>query len=349
MSRESDRWLNRMTLIGNTDKRGTAWHYRAVLQGPESNHYAGPIPIEDVRRRLIGWQLQQGTISSCVITEDGADVYEDPNRLSVIRPRGAFGPDDQGEILGTFRRGYRIHQYDEWLLGGLAQILDQSAGELVIESAGLLRRGAVAWVQIAMPETMNVEGVEFRTHITAATSADGTLATGFVAGNQEVVCDNTLHAAWVERDARSIKIRHTSGSLTQIHRVRDALELVYAEADAFSAEIRELVATTVTDRQWAAFLDAHTPVPSKPGAGRTVAEKHRSELSALWATDERVSPWTGTAWGVLQAVNTHRHHLSRVSGGDAKRGERNMANVVKGITAREDLAAIRQLQGVLSA
>ena len=56
MSRETMLHLNTNTLIGFTDRRGNAWHYRAVLQGAESNHYPGAIPVADVRRRLLNWQ-----------------------------------------------------------------------------------------------------------------------------------------------------------------------------------------------------------------------------------------------------------------------------------------------------
>ena len=52
MSRETLQHLNTNTLIGNTDARGTAWHYRAEEQGAETNHYPGPIPVRDVERRL---------------------------------------------------------------------------------------------------------------------------------------------------------------------------------------------------------------------------------------------------------------------------------------------------------
>ena len=41
----------------------------------------------------------------------------------------------------------------------------------------------------------------------------------------------------------------------------------------------------------------------------------------LWTRDPRVSPGTGTAHGVLQAVNTYEHHEGVVRGAD--RAERN--------------------------
>jgi len=50
MSKEALKWLNTQTLIGFTEKRGNAWHYRVDLQSAEPNHYPGPVPVEDVRR-----------------------------------------------------------------------------------------------------------------------------------------------------------------------------------------------------------------------------------------------------------------------------------------------------------
>src|SRR4051812_11545629 len=41
MSNETLQHLNTNTLIGNTDARGHAWHYRADEQGGETNHYPG--------------------------------------------------------------------------------------------------------------------------------------------------------------------------------------------------------------------------------------------------------------------------------------------------------------------
>lgn len=50
MSAETIDWLNTNTLIGATDERGNAWHYRAVRDGEESNHYPGAIPVEEASR-----------------------------------------------------------------------------------------------------------------------------------------------------------------------------------------------------------------------------------------------------------------------------------------------------------
>jgi hypothetical protein len=59
MSQETSRWLNTMTLIGFTDKRGHAWHYREEMQGDEPNHYPGAIPEDDIIRRLFNFDVNE--------------------------------------------------------------------------------------------------------------------------------------------------------------------------------------------------------------------------------------------------------------------------------------------------
>ena len=82
----------------------------------------------------------------------------------------------------------------------------------------------------------------------------------------------------------------------------------------------------MSDRDWQAFLDTHIPQVTPTGqplTGRasTHADRKRAVLQQLWTRDPRVSPWTGTAHGVLQAVNTYEHHEGVVRSAD--RAERN--------------------------
>src|SRR6478735_2386697 len=108
--------LNTNVLIGNTDQRGTAWHYRADLQGHEPNHYSGPIPVDDVRRRLFHWQAQARRVA----VETPADLATmthltetgDPARWVVLQDRQAIARSDDhaGAVLGLFKNGYQMHQ-----------------------------------------------------------------------------------------------------------------------------------------------------------------------------------------------------------------------------------------------
>lgn len=317
MSRETLTTLNTATLIGYTSKRGTAWHYRADLQGAEPNHYPRAIPAEDVYRRLFDWEALVAEVHAVAITEDGVLNVVDPNRKAIVRS-------DSHQVLGVVGAGYQVHPYGEWLVQNVESILD---ADLQIGSAGLLRGGATAWVQIEMEDTLTVEGVEFRPFLTAATSLDGTLATTYLTGSQVVVCDNTLSAALGDFDGR-IKIKHSRHSLGRIADVREALGIIHSVGDDFAEQVRRLIDEPVSPARWDEFVAAFTKPAGEGKRAKLNAAQKAEQLNVLWHHDHRVNPWQGTAYGVVAAVNTWTHHELPVRGAD--RGTRNTERVIAG-------------------
>ncbi|MBW3609652.1 MAG: DUF945 domain-containing protein [Actinobacteria bacterium] len=344
MSQETASWLNTMTLIGFTDRRGRAWHYRAERQGGEPNHYPGAIPVEDVRRRLFAWTVLEGDVSSTamLLCNDGVGTLtvSDPDRKAMLRPPGGLGDEDPGAILGIFKSGYTPHDYGQWLLEQVAEILDD---ELAIGSAGLLRGGALAWVSIEVPETITTpEGVAFRPHLLATTSFDGSIATTYGRKVQLVVCDNT-HAVAMRESGQQIKVRHSRHSRLKLADARQALALVHTIADDFAAEVAQLTSVAVSDGDWARFLDELAPLPFEEGRARTLAQAKREALQRLWDHDTRVAPWRGTAFGAMQAVNTFAHHEASVRG--MARSERNM---LRAVTGEVDALDRRTVEAILA-
>jgi len=67
----------------------------------------------------------------------------------------------------------------------------------------------------------------------------------------------------------------------------------------------------------------------------TMAEKKRDELLTMWMHDERVAPWLGTAYGVLQLNNTYNHHKVATNKGTV-RGERNFFQAANGDFEKSD-------------
>jgi phage/plasmid-like protein (TIGR03299 family) len=337
MSAETMEWLNSNTLIGFTDKRGHAWHYRADEQGEETNHYAGAVPIEDVRRRLFHWEAVEGELIVRVMDENGVAEIKDEDRKAIVRP-------DTGLVMGVFKQGYAIHQFGDWLLDNISALLDD---DLFIGSAGLLKGGATAWVSVEVPDTITTpEGVMFRPNLLAATSHDGSLATTYQRVVTNVVCDNTMSAALSEGKDQRIKVKHSRYSNLKLNDARDALAIVHSIADDFAAEVAELSSVRVTDAEWRKFLDALAPVEDKEGRSLTMAVNKRDDLNRLWNHDERVAPWRGTKFGVVQAMNTYTHHVGIVRGAD--RAERNMLRAVNGGVDKLDGDTLTLIDKVLA-
>lgn len=333
MSRETYEWLNTQTLIGNTAIRGNAWHYRIEHQGTEPNHYPGAIPVEDVLRRLFNFEVVD---SPLYLRRPSGEFVEVPGRKAMVRS-------DNFATLGIFKASYSGHQYHEWLLENVAMILDDDLG---ISSAGLLREGGQAWVEVSVPETITTpEGVEFLPNLLATTSFDGSLATTYKKTRQDTVCDNTRDAA-LSGEGEQFKVRHSKWSGYKIANAREALALVHKMSEEFTKEIAELTAWKVSDDEFLKHLQVMIPVNDELSkAGITRAENKRNEIISLYRNDARVAPWNGTAYGVSAAYNTWRHHMATVKKG-VPRAIRNMENVVTGKMGTEDRQVIDVLADV---
>lgn len=348
MSQETQEWLNFYTLQSKA-----VWHTDEQLQKIAHTIYNGPIPMEDVRSRLFGWEPLRGDVTSTatIITPEGVETVTltDENRVTMMRAPGALGPDDQGAIMGVFKSGYKAHPYAKWLLENVAHILDDTLG---IYSAGLLKNAAQAWVQVTVPDWITTpQGVVFKPNLLAVTSLDGSIATTYKRTILNAVCDNTMRAAMGEA-GKAYKVKHSRYSDLKIMEAREALDIVHATATDFEAEVAELCETTVTDKQWDEFLTSLSPKKAKDGSDLTVRSlnkvtKKHEELNLLWSHDNRVSPWKNTAWGVVQAVNTWTTHFQDVRG--SSRDERNMAMAIEGKYENLDADTMTTLAGVLAA
>lgn len=329
MGTETTEWYNQNILIGMTSKRGKAWHYKESSQGAEPNHYELAIPVEDVERRLFFWNAIELPME---YTTPNGDKMVVPNKKVIVR-------DDTFASLGVPSTKYQSHQYSEWLIKNVANFLDD---DLVIGSAGLLKGGAVAWVQVEMPENMKVADVEFRPTLLATTSFNGSIATTYKRVVTIVVCDNTREMA-LDENGQTYRIRHTSKSLTRIAEARSALEIIHTMSDEFTKELETLLAIKVSDNQFDKFLTKFAPATGADGANKqTRADNVREQLKNLYISDERVSPWKGTGYGVLQAVNTYRQH-ERPIRGNTIAVERTMMETLKGKNAEADIHAMELL------
>lgn len=347
MSKETMQWLNNNTLIGNTDQRGHAWHYRASDQGAEPNHYAGFVPTDDVLRRLFCFDAVElpvyVRIPADFDTMSGIDDNGMPYREVQVPNRKAVAASDTGDVFQMFSGGYEIHQFRRWLLDNVAAII---GGDLGISSAGMLDGRAIAWVEVSVPETITTpEGVAFRPNLVACTSHNGRLATTYKRTITATVCDNTLSAALAE-DGQTVKVRHSKYSAARIPDVRTALGMVHTMADDFTASVSRNVAWKISGLQFRTVLNTLIPVTDDMGKGaRTIAETKRGEITKLYKADARCAPWAGTAFGVMQAFNTYEHHVARVNKG-TDRAERNMISALNGDRDKADAEVMRVLLGV---
>lgn len=295
MSKETMKWLHENTLIGYRDELGDAWH------GDAGNHYDGIVPIERVEQ-LFSWTAESKPVFMDHGVEDGLQPI--PGKRAIVHP-------DTNQTFAIVSDRYEIHQYREWLLEQVSALLDVSSGELGIGSAGLLRGGGQAWVQVRPPETVEIGGEEHLPWVLATTSLDASLATQYKGQRQRVVCDNTL-AVGLRGGQAEFRVRHVKGNHLRLAEAREALEMLFKAQGEFEHEMEMLMNNAVTNQQFTDIVFELMPTPepvikdgkqtNRRAINRVAAD--RQKLSELWVEDPRVAPWTNTEWGVLQAFNT---------------------------------------------
>ncbi len=345
MSAETLEWLNTNVLVGNVGEHGKPWHYRTEYQGQLTNCYDGFIPVADVIERLFDWEAisaqlcYEGTLSMDTEGNLHQQYVQLPGQQVIVNSK-------TGASYGLFKAGYRIHQYREWLIENVASLLDVAQGDLGIGSAGLLRNGGRAWVQVEPASGRSVGGTILTRFLTATTSHDGTSASTYLTGDHIAVCDNTLAGALLGA-ATKIRFKHTKNSLDKMATARETLDIVFAHVDETDREIERLMNTPVTDDQfWSIVKDVFPAKDNMASAAVTRMNNVHGEFAKLWHFDTRVSPWKGTQWGALMAFNTYGQWESQLRG--VERPEKNMLAFLDGKTAESDNNILNKLKGLVT-
>lgn len=338
MSMETREWLSTMTRIGDTDARGNAWHYRMG----DNNHFPGAIPPEEIEQLLCeNAPLEQ----PLYIKQLDGSFVEVPNF------KGMANRADRDHIHSVHSSGYATHDFKSHLFDNAVRLLGD---DVHFSSAGILAKGGVAWIELAITQTMSKEGFTYRPHLLGHTSSNGRYETGFGRKIQATVCDNTLNVAYGET-GQSISWRHTKGSTMRIKDAAEALGIILSEAARFEAEVEDLLTWKVNPALFSRYLDEMIPEKNKDtgellmGAALTRAERMREDMNQMWNADPRVSPWGGTALGILQLSNTRQHHNTRITKATAHQVERNMLNAISGKTDATDMHSLGVLNGLSQA
>lgn len=334
MSNETIEWLNANTLVGFVTAKNDVWEQgwgRRASDGTFepwwqrdgfTGAFDGPVPIDEVERRLFFWTPQECQVNVMLpcddieiadgLDDDGRPViyHQVPDRKAIVRP-------DTEEVFGIFGAdSYKVHEYRQWLVEHVATILDASGDDLGISSAGLLRGGAQAWVSMELPQNVRSRsGDVVRPAIVAATSLDGSMSSTYKKSAMRPVCDNSLSYAIAGIEDR-VKIKHSSRSLNRIGDIRDALGLFYEQTSAMIEFMDRCAETPITTDQFTKIVEQVQPMPEvKRDGGKvtnqaaiTKAENRRNDLYRLWRNDPRVGHLSGTLAGAHQAVNTYNEH-----------------------------------------
>lgn len=312
------------TLIGLNGELGDPWHGEA--------HFLEAVPVDEAVK-FLSFEVVEKAIF-VVDVDSPLGFAEVPGKKAIVR-------EDNGYVYQISTDRWVKHDYVAWLIEAVAEIVDASMGELEIGSVICLQQGQQACVQIRPPKGVTVGGDRVVPFLTAFSSMDSSLATGYKPARVRVVCRNTQAAAYGDKAFPMLKYKHTKNSKVRAEAAREVLGLVFQMEDAIAEEMDQMMHTSFGDDQFAQLMDVFRPVPEEDGRSKTIANKARGQLLTLWEYDMRVAPFRGTVWGATQAFNTFGHHYATVQNMD--RDSRQALNLIKGETEKDDrlvLAAV---------
>jgi len=287
-------WLARNVLAGFVITRPPWWKDLAEREGHAPQTWDGPVPIAAVEKLLCSWQ----PVVSSLYDED----------MKIVTTHKLIRASDDKSQLGIVGADAATHTYGDWLVGTVKECVRPY--ELEISSVGLLRNRAQGWIQIERPATaVGPDGIRFSPYVTLSTSLDASLASQINQNTQMTVCDNTLNIT----RGQGVAFKHTSNSGSRLGTYRGVMSAILRGENDFKAILESLLADQVSDTRFSRFLEAFVPIKDDDApAKRTRSERRRQEITTLYRNDARVEGWKGTAFGVVQAVNTHAQHVSQL-------------------------------------
>lgn len=346
--------LNSFTLIGCTDERGDAWFRRDDLMRNGDNHFPGLIPLSVVNERLLNWRPRRAKVAYLVesspedadiIGKDGLTyrvVETQQDRIGVLR-------DDNDYDLGVFGSRALHPPYQETLIAQAEKLTGTTLG---ISSAGVLQKGARAWVEFSVKETMvdPKSGFGYRPNLVHADGMDGSIAYTKALTVNATVCMNTLRRNLLEAGSAGTIVRrkHTSGILDprKDQDERDALGILEQVDEEFLADLHKLLAIEVPRAKQIEVLDIIVPITEDmTERSLTLANNKRDSILAM-GKSPMVEPWIGTAFGEVQRYSTWQHWAAQTK--NTGQWERNSWRDIMGKTANADLAVVKALEEVLA-
>ena len=292
--------------------------------------HAGPVPFERVRD-LFNFTVEYTPLYT---HDSGSDS------MVALENKQAIRRTDTGMVLNTVSKSHGLHQFSDVLVDNLFTLLDASDTDLQVSGAGLLKNGAVGWVQVQAPCLEAGEG-DVAPTLTLASSHDGSLATSYRMGMFRFICSNQIGALRRKSD-NVFKLRHTLNSSMNFTTARNTLGLMWKQAESFNEEVNTLINLSVTDTEFYRIVNRLAPMPpeSATEAARTRWENRVESVSNIYRNDERVGDFRGTGWGVVQAFNTYRQHERpfRANGtaGSTSRLGRTMTGFLSGAIDLDD-------------
>jgi hypothetical protein len=272
----------------------TAWHHMGITVGRA-------FTIQDAIDQGLGFLLpvQKVPMRDLVLAYEARE-----DEYGALREDGKLLKSGHGEQWTPFQvlDGYDFSETIAKLGGFEAQPTLTSLGEL---------DGGRRWFFTYSAGTFKIGDFTVHDHMTVGGSFDGSWALNLFTSPYVAECENLYQMAKAAGMVH-YAFKHTSGIFDRVEQAIVAAKRHQANVQSFKLIGQKLVGQRVSDTQYKAVLDTLFPrgedVPKRTLAvNETAREKVNTLYRAGGADLDIMGGMQGTAWGVVQAVNTYEN------------------------------------------
>jgi len=231
--------------------------------------------------------------------------------------------DDNNATLGVVPKTYNL--VDNSTLWDVAEALEKSGSDVMYETGGSLRGGAMVWVLVRLKEPLVVKGDkrgETIPYFALQNSHDGSGAFRGQATMTRIVCANTSRISDLEAKARGTEFifRHSKNVQDRISEAQEALTGWRTSLDDWQEKMEALIGAKVASHNEGKFLRQFIPMPPKNLISEQV-EQNIYSAREQWKecyngiTGEGVE---GTAYGLVQASIEYQEWYRRANNAESR-------------------------------
>lgn len=290
--------------IGYVRSGGVPWHGLGFDVDADA-------PLDEWRVKCgFDWEVKKA--QSVFIPEGEKAAHAVPRRWALYRS-------DTKAPLAVVSDAFRITQPAQ-VLEFFRELVE--IGGFRMETAGMLRGGAVYWALAKYDDDFNLGGKDLvKPYLLLATACDGSMSNTGMLTPVRVVCANTIRAALFDALGRpredAVRIPHSTAFDEK--RVKTELGLIGGSWERFKSDAKALTKRRVSPEEAVRFF-VSVLYPGRTDVDVDIARPALDALNQVFLTGvgQQTATAKGTAWGLVNAVTRFVDHERKASSADTR-------------------------------
>lgn len=258
---------------------------------------------------LLDWNVRCEPALVTLLQADGVETVPVPNKYAIVRDHPVTG---RAVPMGAVRTDSYHPVQNEQMVDILRAVIDDTGA--TVTAAGEIQHGNRVFVEMALPDTMTVGGVDpIGRNIVVFNSHDGSSAVHVALTHMRLFCANQQAAVLAGAPSR-FSIYHTKTSRVHLADVHQALGLAWKYDAEFEKEAARMIDTQLDADRFRNITARLLGADQAEQFATKGAQKGRwqrvHELTNVFLGSPTASEIRGTAWAGYQAFTEYYDHFA---------------------------------------